>query len=79
MTVATNDRHARLSEPQLRADNVHNTAVGVPHAQQRDAKVAAILLQPFNLPGGHLIDDRQFKRRGGDAMVDGSHSLLRPS
>ncbi len=78
VAVAADDGHARLRQAQLRADDVDDAAVGAVEAEQRDAKVAAVLLQLGDLGRGHDVDDGQVQRRGGDAVVHRGHRLLRP-
>ncbi len=42
---------------------------------ERDAELAAVLLQPADLPRRDLVDDRQAAVGGRDRMVDSRHGL----
>ena len=59
VAVAADDRHARLREPELRADHVHDAAPRITQAQQLEAVLARVALQLADLPRRRLEPDRQ--------------------
>ena len=76
VAVAADDRHARLGQAQLRADDVDDPlglrAVGV----DRDPELGAVGLQLLHLGGGHRVDDREAARRGRRGVVGGRDRAL---
>ena len=56
--VAADDRHARLSQSELRADHVHDALPGVAHRVQPDAELGGVLAQRLNLRAGDRVGDR---------------------
>src|ERR1700730_13818802 len=70
MTIAAYDGHARLRETQLGTDHVHNALIGRIHVKQADAKIAAVLLERFNLALGDHIKNRRAARFSGNVVVD---------
>jgi hypothetical protein len=77
--VAAHDRHARLGQSQLGADDVDDPLVRRADAVERDAELAAVLLEPADLPRGDLVGDRQAPIGGWNGMVDRGDRLARPS
>ena len=75
--VAAHDRHARLGQPQLRTDDVHDPLVRRADPVQRDPEVARVLLHARDLPRGDLVDDRQDAIGGRDRMVERCDRLAR--
>ena len=63
MAVTTDDRHTRLGQPQLRADDVHDALLGVTHRIDRHAELGAIGAQRFDLRQADRIGDRAGCRR----------------
>ncbi len=57
MRVAAHDRQARLGQPELRADDVHDALVGVAHRVQPDAELRAVLPQRLDLGAGHRVGE----------------------
>ncbi len=79
VAVTANDGHARLCQAQLWADDVDDAPVAAVHAQQGYAEVTGICLHLGDLCRGHLVKDGHVERGGGHAVVNGSHSLIRPA
>ena len=79
VAVATRDRHARLGQPQLRPDDVHDALVGVAPAVERDAELPAVVLEGAHLVRRHRVEDRQASgvRRG--RMVRCGDRQIRPA
>ena len=78
MTVTADDRHAGQRDAQFGAYDVNDALVGGIHVEERDAELAAIFLQCFDLPGRDRIGDGQAARGGRDVVVDrgdGAHGL----
>src|SRR5438876_2356251 len=49
VAIAADDSHARLREPQLRANHMHNALLGRVHVEEANLEFAAIFLQRFDL------------------------------
>ena len=71
VAVAADDRHARLGESQLGADDVHDALPGVSHAEVLDAVAGAVLGQRLRLPDRKVLVD------GRDVMVGRGRDLRR--
>ena len=56
--VAADDRHARLGQPELRADDVHDALAGVAHRVQPDAELGGVLAQRLELRAGDRVGHR---------------------
>src|SRR6185437_661432 len=69
VTVAANDRHAGLREPLFRANDVDDALLVAVETEARNAKLAAIRFELFDLRGGDFIEDRQRARRGRRAVI----------
>ena len=69
MTVAAHDRHARLGQPELRPDDVHDPAMLRTHPVQRNAELPAVVLEVPNLLCRHLVEDRQRAIGGRNAVI----------
>ena len=54
VAVAAHDRHARLGEALLGADDVHDALVGVAHRVERDAELGGVRPQHLDLLGGEI-------------------------
>ena len=59
VAVAAHDRHARLGQPELGPDDVHDATMRRAHPVQRNAELPAIVLEILNLLGRHFVEDRQ--------------------
>src|ERR1700744_1243353 len=59
--VAADDRHARLGERELRADDVHDALPGVAHREQLDAELGRVLAQRLHLGAGDRVGDRAIR------------------
>ena len=78
--VAAHDRHARLGEAELRADDVHDALVEVAHRVQADAELLALRAQRLDLRARDRVGDRlvEVGRRdvvvlGGERQVGTTH------
>ncbi len=49
VAVAADDRHARLGQPQLRADDVHDALIAVAHLMQPNTELGAVAPQRLDL------------------------------
>ena len=79
--VAADDRHARLGDPQLRPDHVHDAlAVGADRVQ-RDAELLAVALERLHLHARELVADARRRRGpvGGDVVVGGGERAVGPA
>ena len=56
--VAADDRHARLGDPELRADDVDDALLGVAHRVDAHAELGAVLAQRLDLGAADLVLDR---------------------
>ena len=76
VAVAADDRHARLGQAELRADDVDDplgvAAVGV----DRDPELGAVGLELLHLRGRHRVDDREAARGGGRRVIGGGDRAL---
>ena len=77
VAVAADDRHARLGESQLGADDVHDALLGVSHAEVLDAVAGAVLGQRLDLPPRLRLPDRKVLVDGRDVMVGRGRDLRR--
>ena len=73
VAVAADDRHARLGQPQLRADDVHDALVAVAHRGQPDAELGGVLAQRLDLRAAHRVGDRGEDVQRRDVVVLGRH------
>ena len=80
VAVAADDRHARLGQPELRADDVHDALLDVAHRVQPDAEFGAVAPQRLDLGARDRVGDRlvDVDRRhvvvlGGDREVGSAH------
>ena len=58
VAVTADDGHARLGQPELRADDVHDALLGVAHRVDRDAELLAVAAQRLDLGAAHRVGDR---------------------
>ena len=77
--VAADDRHARLGQAELRADDVDDALVGRPEAMQRDPELGAVVGQLLDLGRRDQVGDRQRAIVGRDRMIGRGHGLARPA
>ena len=77
--VAAHDRHPRLGQAELRADDVDDALARVADAVQRDAELGAVGLELADLGRGHLVDDGQAAVGRRDRMVGGGDGLAGPA
>ena len=82
VAVAAHDRHARLREPELGPDDVHDAALAVGEAEQLDAEPGAVDFELLDLSPGGFERDRQaaehLAREGRRRMVHGRERALGP-
>ena len=71
--IATDHGHARLGQPQLRTDNMHNALFNIAHGMDTDTKFFSIFAQGFHLGAGNevinLRDGTSFDTFSGDVVV----------
>ena len=77
MAVTADNRHPRQGDAQFRADDVHDPLLRRVHIKQRNAKLAAIFLQRFDLLRRNRVGDRRTPRSGRDVVVDRCHRAQR--
>ena len=77
VTVATDDRHSRLGEAQLRTDDMHDALLDVTHRIEPDAEFLAVAPQRLDLRARHRVGDRLVDVDGGDVVVLGGQRQAR--
>jgi hypothetical protein len=75
--VAADDRHARLGQAHLRADDVDDALRRRADAVERDAELAAVRLELADLGRCLQVEHREVARGGGDGMIGGRDGLRR--
>jgi hypothetical protein len=73
VAVAADDRHARLGQPELRTDHVHDPLVPVAHGSQPDAELRGVLPQRLDLGPADRVGDRGEDVQRRDVVVLGRH------
>jgi hypothetical protein len=73
VAVAADDRHARLGQPQLRADDVHDALVAVAHRREADAELGRVLPERLDLRAADRVGDGGQDVEGRDVVVLGRH------
>ena len=79
VAVAAGDRHARLRQPQLRADHVDDALVAAVEIEQPDAVLAAVPLERGEHVLGHHVEERPPLIARRDDVIDGADGALRAS
>ena len=79
VAVAAHDRHARLGEAQLGADDVHDPLVGVAHREQPDPELGAVGGQHLDLAGRDGILDGAVEGGGRHIVVHGGDGQVGPA
>ena len=79
VTVAADDRHARLGEAQLRADDVHDALLDVAHRMQPDAEFGAVAPQRLDLGARDRVGDRLVDVERRDVVVLGGDRQIGPA
>jgi hypothetical protein len=79
VAVAADDRHPRLGQAELRADDVHDPLVAVAHRREPDAELGGVAAQRLDLRPAHRVGDRLADVEGGDVVVLGRHRQVRPA
>ena len=77
--IAADDRHARLGEPELRPDDVHDALLGVVHRVERDAELRAVAPQRLDLGARDLVGDRREHVERRDVVVLGGERQIGPA
>ncbi len=75
--VTADDGHARLRQPQFRADDVHDALPVRAEGVQRDAELPAVARELGQLEAGLLVEDGQGAVVGRRAVVRGGDGALR--
>ena len=73
--IAAHDRHPRLGQPELRADDVDDALARVADAVERDPELGAVGLELVDLGERHLVDERQAAVGRRDRVVRGRDGL----
>src|SRR5229473_677999 len=76
VTVAADDRRARLRQSQLRPDDVHDALFRGIDIEKRNAEFAAIIPQRLDLFGCNRIGNGQTSISGRNVVVYRSHRQL---
>jgi len=71
MGVAADDRHARLSDAQLRADDVHDALIAVTQRVNAQAEFLGIAAQRVDLGAAHDVRDRLLDVNRGSVVILG--------
>src|SRR5262249_31508074 len=69
VAVAADDDHARLCEPQLRTDDVHDALLRIVQVIELDAEFSAVGPQRIDLPAGNRIGERLTALRGRHVVL----------
>jgi len=75
--IPAHDRHARLRQPHLRTNDVHNALLDVPERIQRDTELCAVRSQRFDLRSRHRIGDRLVHIDGRNVVIFRGHREIR--
>ena len=75
--VAAHDGHARLRQPHLGTNNVHDALLDVPERIQRDTELCAVLSQCFDLRARDWIGDRLVHIDSGNVVIFRGHREIR--
>ena len=79
VAVAADDRHARLRESQLGADDVDDALLRIVQIVQADAELAAVVAQRVDLLLRDRIGDRQAAIGRGHVVVGRGDGQFRPA
>ena len=79
VAVAADDRHARLGEPELGADDVDDALAGAAQREERDAELGAVALERLDLGGRERVGDAGLAADGGDVVVDRGERQVGPA
>ena len=79
VTIAADDRHARLRETKLRTNHVNDALLGRMNIEELNTKLLAIFAQCFDLLRSRSVRDRQAAIGGRNVVVDGAESKIRAS
>ncbi len=79
VAVAADDRHARLRQAELGADDVHDPLMGVAHGKQPNPELGAVGREHFDLAGRDGILDGPVQGGGRHIVVHGGDGQVRPA
>ena len=79
VAVAAHDGHARLREPELGPDHVHDALARRAHRVEADAELGAVRRQHLHLLARDRIGDRQVDVLGRDVVVHRGHGEVGPA
>ena len=79
VAVAAHDRHAGLSQSQLRADHVNDALFGIAHRMQPNAELRTVAPQRLHLCPRHRVGDRLVDVDRRHIVVLGGDSQVAPS
>jgi hypothetical protein len=69
VAVAAHDRHARLRQPLLGPDDVHDAGAGIAHRVAADAELRAVAREHVDLRGRDRIGERLVEAGRRDVVV----------
>src|ERR1019366_10164749 len=69
VTIAANNRLARLRDAKSRADHVHDALLGTLHIEKQNSMLAAIAFERFKLRGSYMVCHRQVTVLGRHGVV----------
>ena len=76
VAVAARDRHARLREPELQTDDVHDPLILMIRRPEGDAVLAAITLERDRHLFGHHVEERPLLTQCRNDVIDGRERAL---
>src|SRR5688572_24128716 len=79
VTIATDNRHARLRQTKLGTNHVNDTLLRRVNIKELNAKLLAVSAQCFDLLRSRSVRDRQTAIGGRNVVIDGAESKIRAS
>jgi hypothetical protein len=79
VAIATDDRHAGLSQAKFRTDYVNDTLLGGVDIKQLNTKLTAVSPERIDLLSSDCVGDGQAAIRSGDVVIDRTESEIRAS
>ena len=79
VAVAAHDRHPRLGEAQLGADDVDDALPGRPHGVERDPVLGAVVGEGLQLAGGDGVGEGEVEADGGRVVVGRGQGEVGPA
>jgi hypothetical protein len=79
VAVTAHDGHARLGEPELGADDVHDALLRIAHPVEPDARLPAVGLEDIHLPGRDRVLDGLVEPGRRHVVVHRRHGQVGPA